>query len=66
MLKAFKRTVGRIPDWRWLGTRAGDDYKWTTFADCVRTIESLAQGYVALNLVPAVQAEGRNWSFMGI
>lgn len=66
MLKAFRRTVQRIPNLEFMGTRDGDQYKWITWKETAHTCEHFSYGLVALNLAPAVEAEGKSHNFLGI
>lgn len=66
MYKALKRTVERIPNNDWLGTRVGNEYKWITFRDGHEMAEALSLGIRHLELCPSIEAEDREWKFMGI
>lgn len=60
----------RIPDEGFLGSRdpsqEGAPYVWKTWRQVEQIVNELAAGYKALNLLPDVFEEGRNWKFMGI
>ena len=60
--KAFKHTVGRLPDSGYLGSRdpsqPGAPYVWKTWRQVNDIVEDLAAGIAHLNLMPEVQAEG--------
>ena len=68
--KAFKHTVGRLPDSQYLGSRdptqPGEPYVWKTWREVDEIVEDMAAGIAHLNLMPDVHAEGQNWKFMGI
>lgn len=49
-----------------LGTRHGSAYKWMSYKEAVDTAKLFASGANALNLLPTLEAEGRNWRFIGI
>ena len=66
LLRACKRNVDRIPDAGFLGTRAGDEYEWMSWAEAYDFAEHLSYGFVANGFLPEVEAEGRAWKFMGI
>jgi long-chain acyl-CoA synthetase len=69
--KAWRRTVGRIPDNHFLGTRdaatEGKPYKWRTFAEVGKEVDILAKALNACELIPEVVGEGgEKFRFMGI
>jgi long-chain acyl-CoA synthetase len=66
IVKAFNRTVERIPNNDLFGTRVGDKYEWLTFKETQDQVRALAHGLMALDLCPAVQNEGVDWRFLGI
>jgi len=49
-----------------MGTRNGDTYTWLSTKDCSDLAQKLSHGIIAYDLCPKVQAEGRDWKFMGI
>jgi len=59
-----------MPQHPWLGTRvttdAKDEYEWVTLQECSDIVENLSHGFIALGLVPQIEAEGETWQFMGI
>ena len=66
LYKAFYRNVEKMPDHKWLGTRVGDEYSWVTFKEVAYRARYLSYGYLALDLIPEVEAEGIKWRMMGI
>jgi hypothetical protein len=66
LLKAMQRNVQRIPNHEMLGTRVGDHYEWITYRDMVSLAENLSYGFMALDMCPVVNAEDKEWRFMGI
>ena len=60
------RNLKRIPDKPWLGTRVGDHYEWVTWREAMDLSQNLSYGIMALGLCPEIEAEGKNWRFMGI
>jgi long-subunit acyl-CoA synthetase (AMP-forming) len=66
LYKAMQRNIEKFPNLDFLGTRVGDKYEWMTYRDMVNVAESLSHGFIALDLVPTMNAEGKDWRFMGI
>lgn len=66
----FERTMKRVPNHRFLGTRnnekEGRPYEWKTFREVYELTLNFARGMEYLKLCPDVQAEGIAWKFMGI
>ena len=42
LYKAFHRTVNRIPDNEFIGTRVGNEYKWITFREGEKLCKNLS------------------------
>ena len=61
LLKAMRRTLRRIPNNHFLGTRKGDEYEWLTWRQAMRMAEDLSHGIKVLDLAPEVEGEGRLW-----
>lgn len=57
VLKAIRRTVQRIPENNFLGTRDGAEYKWTSWKDAYATAEAISHGVMLMNLAPEVEGE---------
>ena len=66
MLAALQMQAKDIPGNPFLGTRVGDSYAWMSFKEAADYAEGLSYGLIALDLVPAVQAEDKEWRFLGI
>ena len=66
VFKALQMQVKEVPTNRFLGTRVGDSYKWMSFKEVADDAEDLSYGYLALDMVPAIQAEDKEWRFLGI
>ena len=66
LLKALRRSIGRIPNHEFLGGRVGDHYEWYTFKEAGDLSEQLSHGMVALDMIPEVEAEDKKWRFTGI
>jgi long-subunit acyl-CoA synthetase (AMP-forming) len=60
------RNLQRIPNSPWLGTRVGDHYEWVTWKEAMDLSQNLSYGIMELELCPEIEAEGKNWRFMGI
>ena len=58
LLKCFKNNVRTMPNENWLGTRVGDHYEWMSFAECADIASNIAHGFVALDLVSEIEADG--------
>ena len=56
----------RIPHHDYLGTRVGDEYVWKTHAEVNELCESFGYGVNALGLAPEIEAEGKQWRFLGV
>ena len=66
LLKAFRRTVGRIPKNNMLGTRSGKTFTWQTWEQVEDKAKHIGYGLEALNLAPEIQAEDTVYRFIGI
>lgn len=71
MAKAFRRTVERIPDNNFLGTRdekqEGKPYVWKSWKTCDKISDSLSKGAIKLGLVPEIIGENdKRYKFMGV
>lgn len=66
LIKALNRLATKMPNHPFFGTREGDEYKWMTVKEIVEQVRELAAGMDALNLMPTVSAEGKDWKFVGI
>jgi long-chain acyl-CoA synthetase len=44
----------------------GDSYEWITFKETVSIAQRLGAGFKALGLIPDIEAEDRQWRFMGV
>lgn len=66
LFKALKRTAERIPNEQALGTRVGDEYQWMTWQEVIDTSWYLSIGIRVLNLCPPFEAEGKEFSMIGI
>ena len=66
LTKAFQRSVERIPNGNWLGSRNGEKYDWITFEDVSTKSHSLAVGIERMGLAPTTFAEGKDWKMIGI
>ena len=66
LYKAMYLTKERIPNNNWLGTRVGDHYEWITWRDGVEMAEHLSYGIEKLGLASTLEAEDKQWKFMGI
>ena len=64
--EGFKKLVERLPNHQFLGTRVGDQYEWLTTTQTNDLMANLSHGIVALGLCPTVEAEGKEYAFMGI
>ncbi len=64
--KALLRNVERIPNNEFLGGRAGDKFEFWTFREVAELSEHLANGIMAFNLSPEVEAEDKVWRFVGL
>jgi len=49
--------VKRIPNSDMLGTLVGDHYEWMSQRDMAKCAEFMSYGFMALDLVPIIQAE---------
>ena len=58
--------MDEIPDGDALGTREGEEFKWTSWSQLNELSQNLATGLLFLGLCPEVQAEGKSWKFIGI
>ena len=67
---SFQHQVQRIPNAEFLGSRdftqEGAPYVWKTWKQVDDIVNDLAAGFMALNLLPKIEAEGQAWQFMGI
>lgn len=66
LYKAMQRNLERIPNHDILGTRVGDKYEWMTYRDMVNVAEALSHGFMALDMAPTINAEDKDWRFIGI
>ncbi|TNV82014.1 hypothetical protein FGO68_gene5718 [Halteria grandinella] len=69
LLSAFRDTVKRFPDNRFLGTRAKDgerEYEWKTFFQVNDLMEKFARGLESLGMVPVEVVDGQRYKFLGI
>jgi long-chain acyl-CoA synthetase len=70
VLDAFRKTVKRIPNHEYLGTRnpdlEGRPYEWMTWQEVHDLSENMSRGCVELGLVPESHGDGRTFKFMGI
>lgn len=66
LYKAFQANLKKMPDNKFLGTRVGNTYEWMSFSEVGEMAENISFGYLALGLVPSIQAEDKDWKFMGI
>lgn len=67
----FKAMIKRYDDPRtsampFLGTRNGAVYEWMNYKETVDTAKHFAAGAMILNLLPEVQADGKNFRFIGV
>ena len=44
----------------------GDKYEWMTLTDVDIAIKQIAAGFVKMDLIPEMEAEGTTWRFMGV
>ena len=66
LYKAMRRNLQKIPNNDMLGTLVGDHYEWMGYKDMVDIAEHYSYGMMALDLAPPIQAEDREWRFIGI
>ena len=64
--KAFDMNLAKMPDAQLLGTKGETKYDWLTWKEVDGLARDFAAGCMALDLVPEVEGEGRNWRFLGI
>lgn len=66
LYKAFMANVEKMPNQPLLGTKGVKSYSWLTFAEAAKQAKFFACGCKEKGLVPEVEAEGRNYRFLGI
>lgn len=69
IVHAFKKSAKKMPEHKFLGRRddkkEGRPYVWMTFSECEDYVTNLARGFIALDMMPDIDSEGRSWKFMG-
>ena len=66
IIKALDRTLERIPNHDWMGTRNGDTYDWLTYREGMELAKNFGLGVMSLGLAPEIEAEDKKWRFFGI
>ena len=72
--KGLMRLYNTMPDHPLLGTKVIKDingvktpgYDWTSVKDVVNGCRHFAAGCMTLKILPIVEAEGKQWKFLGI
>lgn len=65
-IKALYRLKERIPNNDMLGTNVGGKYEWMTVSEVVQTAKTIAAGIKSFGLFNSVEADGRDWRFIGL
>jgi long-subunit acyl-CoA synthetase (AMP-forming) len=55
-----------MPDTHILGTRQGEEFKWTSWKQLAENVDNLGKGLLINEFCPQIQAEGKLWRFIGI
>ena len=66
MIKALERLESKMPNHDLFGTKVGDAYTWMTVKDVLATSKLIAAGLASMDLTPTIEAEGKEWKFLGI
>ena len=66
LYKAFYRRVNLFGNDPMMGWREGNAYQWISFKEVAKIARTIAAGMMKLNLIPEVEAEGKQWRFLGL